>query len=80
MMNEGSLKLRESLHCIQVVFSILAGQGQVLTLDPTSFYQYLYANFYNISGGINKSVALLLYKIFLFVHTHSCMPLHTVYI
>ncbi|KAK3890181.1 hypothetical protein Pcinc_005859 [Petrolisthes cinctipes] len=53
LMNEGTLKLRESLHCIQVVFTILAGQGQVLTLDPTSFYQYLYVSIFNISADTN---------------------------
>lgn len=85
MMNEGSLKLRESLHCIQVVFSILAGQGQVLTLDPTSFYQYLYANFYNISAGIIKSAFINNFvdfshciKLCLCTITHTCHSIQCV--
>lgn len=53
LMAEGSLKFRESLHCIQVVFTILAGQGEVLTLDPHRFFRYLYANMFNLSAGVN---------------------------
>ncbi|KAK8391922.1 hypothetical protein O3P69_017501 [Scylla paramamosain] len=53
LMSEGSLKFRESLHCIQVVFTILAGQGEVLTLDPHRFFTYLYANMFRLSAGMN---------------------------
>lgn len=53
LMDEGSLKFRESLHCIQVVFTILSGQGEVLTLDPYRFYKYLYTNMFRMSAGAN---------------------------
>ncbi|XP_071522675.1 nucleolar complex protein 3 homolog [Panulirus ornatus] len=53
LMDEGSLKFQESLHCIQVVFTILSGQGEVLTLDPYRFYKYLYANMFRMSAGAN---------------------------
>ncbi|KAG7218019.1 hypothetical protein INR49_020682 [Caranx melampygus] len=33
---------RESLHCIQTVFTILSGQGDVLNIDPLTFYTELY--------------------------------------
>ncbi|XP_045592901.1 nucleolar complex protein 3 homolog [Procambarus clarkii] len=58
LMAEGSLKFRESLHCIQVVFTILSGQGEVLTLDPHRFYKYLYANMFNLSAGTNHDDVL----------------------
>ncbi|XP_068235413.1 nucleolar complex protein 3 homolog isoform X2 [Palaemon carinicauda] len=54
LMEEGTLKFRESLHCIQTVFTILSDQGEVLTLDPRRFYSYLYANMFKLSGGDNQ--------------------------
>ncbi|KAG0725335.1 Nucleolar complex protein 3 [Chionoecetes opilio] len=57
LMAEGSLKFRESLHCIQVVFTILAGQGEVLTLDPNRFFKYLYINMLKLSAGMNHGDA-----------------------
>lgn len=38
----GDLSNRESLHCIQTVFTILSGQGDVLNIDPLNFYSQLY--------------------------------------
>ncbi|KAG7162951.1 Nucleolar complex protein 3-like [Homarus americanus] len=55
IMAEGTLKFRESLHCIQVVCTILSGQGEVLTLDPHRFYKYLYVNMFNLSLGLNHN-------------------------
>lgn len=54
LMEEGTLKFRESLHCIQTVFTILSDQGEVLTLDPGRFYSYLYANMLKLTGGDNQ--------------------------
>lgn len=33
-MEEGNLNLKDQLHCIQCVFTILSGQGSALNLDP----------------------------------------------
>ncbi|XP_077481566.1 nucleolar complex protein 3 homolog isoform X2 [Stigmatopora argus] len=38
----GDLSNRERLHCVQTVFTILSGQGDVLTVDPLNFYSHLY--------------------------------------
>lgn len=54
LMEEGTLKFRETLHCTQTVFTILSDQGEALTLDPRRFYSYLYANLFKLSGGINQ--------------------------
>uniref|UniRef100_A0A3B3VK27 Nucleolar complex protein 3 homolog n=1 Tax=Poecilia latipinna TaxID=48699 RepID=A0A3B3VK27_9TELE len=37
-----NLTNRESLHCIQTVFTILSGQGDALNIDPLNFYSQLY--------------------------------------
>lgn len=42
---------REKLHCIQAVFSILSGQGEVLNLDPTRFYTGLYKEMLTIHAS-----------------------------
>lgn len=42
---------REKLHCIQVVFAILSGQGEVLNLDPTRFYTGLYKEMLSIHAS-----------------------------
>lgn len=36
-MEEGNLNLKDRLHCIQCVFTILSGQGSALNLDPYRF-------------------------------------------
>lgn len=33
-MEGGNLNLRDQLHCVQCVFTILSGQGSSLNLDP----------------------------------------------
>ncbi|KXJ76985.1 hypothetical protein RP20_CCG008525 [Aedes albopictus] len=44
---------REQLHCIQTVFTILKGQGEVLNIDPARFYTHLYKNLLSVHGGKN---------------------------
>ena len=48
-MEEGNLNLKDQLHCIQCVFTILSGQGSALNLDPYRFYAHLYKNFIKYS-------------------------------
>ncbi|XP_014832577.1 PREDICTED: nucleolar complex protein 3 homolog isoform X5 [Poecilia mexicana] len=42
LIQSGNLTNRESLHCIQTVFTILSGQGDALNIDPLNFYSQLY--------------------------------------
>lgn len=45
------LGYREQLHCIQTVFTILSGQGEVLNIDPARFYTHLYQNILHVNAG-----------------------------
>ena len=45
------LGYREQLHCIQTVFTILSGQGEVLHIDPFRFYVHLYRNLLSVHAG-----------------------------
>lgn len=47
------LGYREQLHCIQTVFTILSGQGEVLNIDPARFYTHLYQNIMHVNAGKN---------------------------
>lgn len=49
------LGYREQLHCIQTVFTILSGQGEVLNIDPARFYTHLYKNLLHVNAGRNHS-------------------------
>lgn len=50
-MDEGSLRHREKLHCVETVFSILSGQGEALNIDPSRFYTHLYNNMFPVHAG-----------------------------
>lgn len=54
-METHSLGYRQQLHCIQTVFTILSGQGEVLNIDPLRFYGHLYRNLLACSGGKNHA-------------------------
>ncbi|KAB7499239.1 Nucleolar complex protein 3-like protein [Armadillidium nasatum] len=41
-LEEGMLGKRESIHCIQTVFTILSGQGEALNVDPHRFYNQFF--------------------------------------
>ncbi|XP_054260886.1 nucleolar complex protein 3 homolog [Macrosteles quadrilineatus] len=51
LMDGGTLRPREKLHCVETVFSILSGQGEVLNIDPSRFYTHLYNNLFYINAG-----------------------------
>lgn len=55
IMETVELGYREQLHCIQTVFTILSGQGEVLNIDPLRFYGHLYRNMLVINAGKNHS-------------------------
>ncbi|XP_060883739.1 nucleolar complex protein 3 homolog [Labrus mixtus] len=57
----GDLTNRESLHCIQTVFTILSGQGDVLNIDPLNFYSQLYKMLPRLhAGGTNDDIIIVL--------------------
>ncbi|KAL0984147.1 hypothetical protein UPYG_G00137690 [Umbra pygmaea] len=52
---------RESLHCIQTVFKILSGQGDVLNIDPLKFYTHLYKTLPKLNAGAsNDDISIVL--------------------
>ncbi|XP_061511561.1 nucleolar complex protein 3 homolog isoform X1 [Anopheles gambiae] len=64
------LGYREQLHCIQTVFIILSGQGEVLNIDPARFYSHFYKNLLYVNAGKNhddmqtiiKTLDVILFK------------------
>ncbi|XP_008303033.1 nucleolar complex protein 3 homolog [Stegastes partitus] len=61
LIQSGDLTNQESLHCIQTVFTILSGQGDVLNIDPLNFYSQLYQMLPHLHAGApNDDVAILL--------------------
>ncbi|KAJ0016302.1 hypothetical protein NQD34_014592 [Periophthalmus magnuspinnatus] len=61
LIQSGDLSNRESLHCIQTVFTILSGQGDVLTIDPLKFYSQLYSVLLQLhAGSTNEDVLIAL--------------------
>uniref|UniRef100_A0A2M4CU44 NOC3-like protein n=1 Tax=Anopheles darlingi TaxID=43151 RepID=A0A2M4CU44_ANODA len=53
LLENAELGYREHLHCIQTVFIILGGQGEVLNIDPARFYSHFYKNLLYVHGGKN---------------------------
>ncbi|XP_041830674.1 nucleolar complex protein 3 homolog, partial [Melanotaenia boesemani] len=61
LIQSGELTNRESLHCIQTVFTILSGQGDALTIDPLNFYSQLYKLLPRLhAGAANDDVPIVL--------------------
>uniref|UniRef100_A0A8C2WJT2 Nucleolar complex protein 3 homolog n=1 Tax=Cyclopterus lumpus TaxID=8103 RepID=A0A8C2WJT2_CYCLU len=61
LVQSGDLTNRESLHCIQTVFTILSGQGDVLTVDPLNFYSQLYGMLLRLHAGApNDDIIIVL--------------------
>lgn len=59
ILNEEWLSPRERLHCMQTVFAILSGQGEVLNVDPTHFYNSLYKNLLTFSMSTKDEAVVL---------------------
>jgi len=51
LVEDGHLSYREQLHCVQCVFTILAGQGQALNIDPQRFYTHAYKSLFYLHAG-----------------------------
>ncbi|XP_059618244.1 nucleolar complex protein 3 homolog [Phlebotomus argentipes] len=62
IMETVDLDYREQLHCIQTVFVLLSGQGEVLNIDPIRFYNHLYRNLLVVHAGKNHTDFLVILK------------------
>ncbi|KAG7506981.1 nucleolar complex protein 3-like [Solea senegalensis] len=61
IIQSGDRTIRESLHCIKTVFTILSGQGDVLNIDPLTFYSELYRLLLRLHAGApNDDIIILL--------------------
>uniref|UniRef100_A0A668TEN6 Nucleolar complex protein 3 homolog n=1 Tax=Oreochromis aureus TaxID=47969 RepID=A0A668TEN6_OREAU len=61
LIQAGDLSNKETLHCIQTVFTILSGQGDVLNIDPLNFYSQLYKLLPRLhAGGPNDDAIIVL--------------------
>ncbi|CAL4084675.1 unnamed protein product, partial [Meganyctiphanes norvegica] len=56
LLESETMSNRETLHCIKTVFTILSGQGQVLNIDPSRFYNKLYSDFFNLCSEDHKDI------------------------
>uniref|UniRef100_A0A3P8UJ36 Nucleolar complex protein 3 homolog n=1 Tax=Cynoglossus semilaevis TaxID=244447 RepID=A0A3P8UJ36_CYNSE len=59
IIQSGDRTNRENLHCIQTVFTILSGQGDVLNIDPLTFYSQLYKILVKLHAG-HDDISILL--------------------
>lgn len=55
LIEDGNLGLREQLHCVQCIFTILSGQAVALNIDPYRFYVHLYKNILKVHCGRTHS-------------------------
>ncbi|XP_024120744.1 nucleolar complex protein 3 homolog isoform X2 [Oryzias melastigma] len=61
LIQSGDLTNRESLHCVQTVFTILSGQGDALNIDPLKFYSQVYKMLPQLNAGVqNDDVIIVL--------------------
>ncbi|XP_069581246.1 nucleolar complex protein 3 homolog [Brachyistius frenatus] len=61
LIQSGDLTNKESLYCIQTVFTILSGQGDVLNIDPLTFYSQLYTMLPALhAGSPNDDIIIVL--------------------
>lgn len=47
----GDLTYQESLHCVQTVFHILSGHGDVLNIHPMKFCTHLSETLFKLHAG-----------------------------
>ncbi|XP_017049138.1 nucleolar complex protein 3 homolog [Drosophila ficusphila] len=60
--DQEELGYRERLHCVQTIFVILSGQGEVLNIDPIRFYQHFYRNMLAVQAGKNHDDFTIILK------------------
>lgn len=55
------LTSKQNFHCLITIFTILSGQGEVLTVDPQRFYAQFYRELLNVSSQADdKDVEMIL--------------------
>uniref|UniRef100_A0A3P9J3Y7 Nucleolar complex protein 3 homolog n=1 Tax=Oryzias latipes TaxID=8090 RepID=A0A3P9J3Y7_ORYLA len=62
LIQSGDLTNRESLHCIQTVFTILSGQGDVLNIDPLKFYSQVYKMLPQLNAGAHNDDVIIVLR------------------
>uniref|UniRef100_A0A3B4GKR5 Nucleolar complex protein 3 homolog n=1 Tax=Pundamilia nyererei TaxID=303518 RepID=A0A3B4GKR5_9CICH len=62
LIQAGDLSNKETLHCIQTVFTILSGQGDVLNIDPLNFYSQLYKLLPRLHAGAPNDDAIIVLR------------------
>uniref|UniRef100_I3KSJ2 Nucleolar complex protein 3 homolog n=1 Tax=Oreochromis niloticus TaxID=8128 RepID=I3KSJ2_ORENI len=62
LIQSGDLSNKETLHCIQTVFTILSGQGDVLNIDPLNFYSQLYKLLSRLHAGAPNDDAIIVLR------------------
>lgn len=60
LLETGELNYKEELYCIQTVFTILSGQGEVLNIDLHRFYAHLYKNLMSVNLGKNHDDLMII--------------------
>jgi len=63
LLETSDLGYREQLHCIDTIFVILSGQGEVLNIDPIRFYAHLYKNLMQVDAGHTHNDASIVLRI-----------------
>ncbi|XP_014484925.1 PREDICTED: nucleolar complex protein 3 homolog isoform X2 [Dinoponera quadriceps] len=71
LIEEGNLGLREQLHCVQCIFTILSGQGTALNIDPCRFYAHLYKNLLNVHCGRTHAESEIVLKTLIQILIHQ---------
>ncbi|KAL6446957.1 hypothetical protein ACFW04_001383 [Cataglyphis niger] len=71
LIEEDHLGLRQQLHCIQCIFTILSGQGAVLNIDPYRFYVHLYKNILKVHCGRTHAETEIVLKTLMQILIHQ---------
>ncbi|EZA60268.1 Nucleolar complex protein 3-like protein [Ooceraea biroi] len=71
LIDEDNLGLKEQLHCVQCIFTILSGQGTALNIDPYRFYVHLYKNLLNVHCGRTNADAEIVLKTLIQILIHQ---------
>ncbi|XP_072748758.1 nucleolar complex protein 3 [Anoplolepis gracilipes] len=71
LIEEDYLGLRQQLHCIQCIFTILSGQGAALNIDPYKFYVHLYKNILKVHCGRTHAETEIVLKTLMQILIHQ---------
>ncbi|KMQ95945.1 nucleolar complex protein 3-like protein [Lasius niger] len=71
LIEEDHLSLRQQLHCVQCIFTILSGQGAALNIDPYRFYVHLYKNILKVHCGRTHAETEIVLKTLMQILIHQ---------